>query len=96
METENALNQFIDALVVNNNVHNGGFRLHTTVYRHAFYVYKNNNDKIQAKPLNGNDNLQQSQKRILDALNNESIMGEADLPYIKPIVEYIKEHYLTR
>ena len=96
MEKQNALNQFIDALIINNDVQNGGFRLHTTVYRHAFYVYKNNNDTIFIKPLDGQGHFPQPQQRILNILNDESIMNERDLPYVKPIVEYIKEHYLMR
>ena len=96
MQIEDAFNQFIDTLIINNdNLHNKGLKLYTTVRRHVFYVYKNNNT-IFIKPLKGNGHFPQPQKRILDVLNNESTMENRDLQYVKPITEYIQEHYLIK
>jgi len=97
MQIENALDQFMGTLIINNdNLHNRGLKLYTTVHRHIFNVYKNHNDTIFIKPLEGNDHFPQSKKRILDVLNDESITDNRDLQYVKPIVEYIKEHYLMK
>ena len=97
MKIEDALNEFIDKLIINNdNTLNRGLQLYTTVRHKTFHVYKNNNSTIYINPVEGNDHFPQPKNRILDALNNELILSNNDLPYVKPIVEYIQKNYLMK
>jgi len=96
MNIEEVVDKFIDMLIINSDNSNRGLKLYTSMLSNSFYVYKNNNDKIIIKPLEGKSYFYQPKNRILEILHNKSIIKDSDLSYVKPIVEYIKEYYLIK
>jgi len=96
MNIEEVVDKFIDMLIINSDNSNRGLKLYTSIQRHAFYVYKNNNGKIIIKPLEGESYFYQPKNRILKVLYDELAMTDNDLSYVKPIVEYVKEYYLIK
>jgi len=104
IQIDDSLTRFISDLKLNNdnNKEKFGLELKTLTQEKIFYVYKNSNDKIIAKPINGNESDGKGKARTqtvstgLEDYILHGIKNSDHSSYNIAIKQYIKDNYYLK